>query len=104
MHELYPSKEALGNATVSGSTGGCPETFERLDERLVTLGAGVGVGLMTAGRCFSPALLHQARTAQVLRRTSHSGRRGELFPLSSEQWTSRSAGSVRPGDGTGEKP
>jgi uncharacterized protein YndB with AHSA1/START domain len=39
MHDLYPSKEALD---ASGSTGGVSETFEQLDELLVTLGARVG--------------------------------------------------------------
>ena len=34
MHELYPSKEALDAAIASGSTGGCSETFEQLDELL----------------------------------------------------------------------
>jgi uncharacterized protein YndB with AHSA1/START domain len=42
MHDLYPSKEALDEAIASGSTGGCSETFEQLDELLVTLGASVG--------------------------------------------------------------
>ena len=42
LHELYPSKEALDGAIASGSTGGCGETFEQLDELLVTLGASVG--------------------------------------------------------------
>ena len=41
MHDLYPSKEALDDAIASGSTSGMPETFEQLDELLVTLGAGV---------------------------------------------------------------
>ena len=41
MHDLYPSKEALDAAIASGSTGGMPETFEQLDELLVTLGATV---------------------------------------------------------------
>jgi uncharacterized protein YndB with AHSA1/START domain len=41
MHELYPSKEALDGA-ISGMEGGMPETFEQLDELLVTLGASVG--------------------------------------------------------------
>src|SRR5262245_53059164 len=40
MHDLYPSKEALDIG--SGSTGGVSETFEQLDELLVTLGASVG--------------------------------------------------------------
>jgi uncharacterized protein YndB with AHSA1/START domain len=38
--ELYPSKEALDAAIASGSTSGMGETFEQLDELLVTLGAG----------------------------------------------------------------
>src|SRR5689334_20351887 len=42
MHDLYPSKEALDAAIASGSTGGCSETFEQLDELLVTLHASVG--------------------------------------------------------------
>jgi uncharacterized protein YndB with AHSA1/START domain len=42
MHDLYPSKEALDAAIASGSTGGMPETFEQLDELLVTLGASAG--------------------------------------------------------------
>ena len=42
MHDLYPSKEALDDAIASGSTGGTGETFEQLDELLVTLGASVG--------------------------------------------------------------
>ena len=42
MHELYPSKEALDGALASGSAGGMDETFEQLDELLVTLGASVG--------------------------------------------------------------
>jgi uncharacterized protein YndB with AHSA1/START domain len=39
MHDLYPSKEALDTAIASGSAGGCSETFEQLDELLVTPGA-----------------------------------------------------------------
>ena len=39
MHDLYPSKEALDAAIASGSTGGCSETFEQLDDLLVTLPA-----------------------------------------------------------------
>src|SRR6478672_11723809 len=42
MHDLYPSKEALDAAIASGSTSGAGETFEQLDELLVTLGASVG--------------------------------------------------------------
>jgi uncharacterized protein YndB with AHSA1/START domain len=40
LHELYPSKEALDADT--GSKSGMGETFEQLDELLVTLGASVG--------------------------------------------------------------
>jgi uncharacterized protein YndB with AHSA1/START domain len=42
MHDLYPSKEALDEAVSSGSTSGTQETFEQLDELLLTRGAGVG--------------------------------------------------------------
>ena len=42
VRDLYPSKEALDGAIASGSTGGFSETFEQLDELLVTLGASVG--------------------------------------------------------------
>ena len=43
LHDLYPSKEALDAAIASGSTGdGTDETFDQLDELLVTLGASVG--------------------------------------------------------------
>jgi len=42
MHDLYASKEALDDAIASGSTGGTGETFEQLDELLITLGASVG--------------------------------------------------------------
>lgn len=41
MHDLYPSKEARDGA-ISGEKSGVPETFEQLDELLVTLGASVG--------------------------------------------------------------
>ena len=41
MHELYPSKEAL-DAAGTGSADALGETFEQLDELLVTLGASVG--------------------------------------------------------------
>ncbi len=37
LHELHPSKEALDDAIASGE--GLRETFEQLDELLVTLGA-----------------------------------------------------------------
>ena len=39
MHELYPSKEALDGAIASESTSGFGETFEQLDEFLLTLSA-----------------------------------------------------------------
>jgi uncharacterized protein YndB with AHSA1/START domain len=42
MHDLYPSKEAFDDAVASGSAGGPAETFDQLDELLVTLGASVG--------------------------------------------------------------
>jgi uncharacterized protein YndB with AHSA1/START domain len=42
MHDLYPSRDALDGAIASGSTGGCTETFEQLDELLVTLVARLG--------------------------------------------------------------
>jgi uncharacterized protein YndB with AHSA1/START domain len=42
MRDLYPSKEALDDAIASGSTSGCSEQFEQLDELLVTLGASEG--------------------------------------------------------------
>src|SRR5262245_648448 len=41
LHELYPSKEAL-DAAGTGAADVMSETFEQLDELLVTLGAGVG--------------------------------------------------------------
>jgi uncharacterized protein YndB with AHSA1/START domain len=42
MRELYPSKKALDDAIASGSTaGGMVETFDQLDELLVTLRASV---------------------------------------------------------------
>jgi uncharacterized protein YndB with AHSA1/START domain len=42
MQDRYPSKEALDAAIASGSTSGTDETFEQLDELLVTLGTSVG--------------------------------------------------------------
>ena len=39
MHDLYPSKEAL---EASGATDAAPETFDQLDELLVTLSATAG--------------------------------------------------------------
>ena len=41
LHELYPSKEAL-DAAGTGAADAMGETFEQLDELLVTLGASVG--------------------------------------------------------------
>ena len=41
MHELYPSKEAL-DAAGTGALDAMGETFEQLDELLVTLGASEG--------------------------------------------------------------
>jgi uncharacterized protein YndB with AHSA1/START domain len=40
MHDLYPSKEAL--EVGSGSVDGLPETFDQLEDLVVTLGASVG--------------------------------------------------------------
>jgi uncharacterized protein YndB with AHSA1/START domain len=40
LHDLYPSKEALDAGI--GSTNGMSETFDQLDELLVTLGTSVG--------------------------------------------------------------
>jgi len=42
LRDLYPSKEALDAAIASGSTSGFSETFDQLDEFLVTLGDSVG--------------------------------------------------------------
>ena len=42
MHELYPSKEAL-DAAGTGAADMMSETFEQLDELLVTLGASAGL-------------------------------------------------------------
>ena len=42
MHDLYPSKEALDAAIASQSTSGFSETFDQLDELLVTLDANGG--------------------------------------------------------------
>ena len=42
MHDLYPSKEALDAPMASGEKCGMDETFEQLDELLVTLGASSG--------------------------------------------------------------
>jgi uncharacterized protein YndB with AHSA1/START domain len=37
LHDLYPSKAALDDAIASGSTSGFSESFEQLDDVLVTL-------------------------------------------------------------------
>ena len=43
LHDLYPSKEALDAAIASGSTAGdMSETFDQLDELLLTLGGSSG--------------------------------------------------------------
>ena len=42
MHDLYPSKEALDRTIASGATSGMGESFDQLDELLVTLGEPVG--------------------------------------------------------------
>jgi uncharacterized protein YndB with AHSA1/START domain len=41
MHELYPSKEAL-DAVMAGMEGGMSESFEQLDEFLLSLDTGAG--------------------------------------------------------------
>jgi len=38
VHDRYPSKEALDAAVASGATGWNPESFDQLDELLVSLG------------------------------------------------------------------
>jgi uncharacterized protein YndB with AHSA1/START domain len=42
VHDLYPSKEALDEAIATESISWNSETFEQLDEILVSLGATVG--------------------------------------------------------------
>ena len=42
MHELYPSKEALDAAMASGEKSGMSETFDQLDELLLSLDASGG--------------------------------------------------------------
>ena len=42
LHDLYPSKQALDDAIASGSTGGFGESFEQLDEVLVSTSTSVG--------------------------------------------------------------
>lgn len=41
VHGLYPSKEALDEAMASGSTSGCGEQLEQLDDLVVTQDAKV---------------------------------------------------------------
>lgn len=41
MRDLYPSKEALDEAMVSGATSGFGETFDQLETLLATLGGSV---------------------------------------------------------------
>jgi uncharacterized protein YndB with AHSA1/START domain len=41
MHDLYPSKQALDEAMVSGSTSGMDETFDQLDGLLTEPGTGL---------------------------------------------------------------
>jgi uncharacterized protein YndB with AHSA1/START domain len=41
MRDLHPSKEALDEAIASGSTSGFGETFDQLEELLLSQGAGV---------------------------------------------------------------
>jgi uncharacterized protein YndB with AHSA1/START domain len=42
LHDLYPSKHALDAAMASGEKSGMAETFDQLDELLVTFGATPG--------------------------------------------------------------
>ena len=42
VQDLYPSKEALDEAIASGSTSGFSETFEQLEDLLVSLGTSAG--------------------------------------------------------------
>ena len=42
LRDVYPSKDALDEAMVSGSIGGFDEQFAQLDEFLATLGASAG--------------------------------------------------------------
>jgi uncharacterized protein YndB with AHSA1/START domain len=42
MHELYPSKEAL-DAVIAGMEAGMAETFEQLEDLLLTLGVSPGL-------------------------------------------------------------
>lgn len=42
LQDHYPTKEALDGAIASGSTSGCTEQFEQLDQLLATQGANAG--------------------------------------------------------------
>lgn len=42
LHELYPSREARDAGLASGAYDAMPETFEQLDELVVTAGASLG--------------------------------------------------------------
>jgi uncharacterized protein YndB with AHSA1/START domain len=44
LHELYPSKESLDAAMASGEKSGMDETFDQLDELLVTLEGSLAQG------------------------------------------------------------
>jgi uncharacterized protein YndB with AHSA1/START domain len=48
LYELHPSKEAL-DAAIAGTASGMRETFEQLDELLVTLDANVGTSRSPGG-------------------------------------------------------
>ena len=50
IQDLYPSKEALDDAIACGSTSWNSETFEKLDELLVTLGGGHSNVTLDVGR------------------------------------------------------
>jgi uncharacterized protein YndB with AHSA1/START domain len=44
LHELYPSKDSLDAAMASGEKSGMDETFEQLDELLVSLDGSLAHG------------------------------------------------------------
>src|SRR5262249_53887931 len=71
LHELYPSKEAL-DAAGTGAAEAMSETFEQLDELLVTLGA-------TVGRSCRRRSVEQARLVKTVVSNSAFGR-GSLSP------------------------
>ena len=74
MHDLYPSKEALDGAIASGSTSGLAETFEQLDELLVTLGRERGAVMKSL---ISPSARHAMRPCP--RRTCHLATAGRAL-------------------------